>query len=50
MMLPFVTVLASASFAWRGRHRASVGAWLLTLAIYIAWSFYHMTDPLHLSL
>jgi uncharacterized membrane protein len=50
MMLPFVTVLLSAWLAWRGRTGASVGIWLLTLAIFIAWCFYHMTDPMHLSL
>lgn len=50
MMLPFVTVLLSAWFAWRGQASASVWAWLLTLAIYIAWCLYHMTDSLHLSL
>ena len=50
MMLPFVTVLLSAWFAWRGQTGASVGTWLLTLGVFIAWCFYHMTDPMHLSL
>lgn len=50
MMLPFVTALLSAWFAWRGHRCASIGAWWLTLAIFIAWCFYHMTDPMNLSL
>lgn len=50
MMLPFITVLVSAWFAWRGHHCASIGTWWLTLAVFIAWCFYHMTDPMNLSL
>ncbi|MFC6633762.1 DUF5993 family protein [Microbulbifer taiwanensis] len=50
MMLPFVTSLLSAWFAWRGRRDASIGWWFVTLAIYIAWCFYHMTSSLNISL
>ncbi|WP_346840219.1 DUF5993 family protein [Microbulbifer sp. SAOS-129_SWC] len=50
MMLPFVTVLLSAWYTWSGRRSAALGWWLVTMAIYIAWCFYHMTDPMHLSL
>ncbi|MFI2811203.1 MULTISPECIES: DUF5993 family protein [Microbulbifer] len=50
MMLPFVTVLLSAWFAWRGSRAGAVGWWLATLAIFVAWCFYHMTSHLDISL
>jgi Family of unknown function (DUF5993) len=50
MMLPFLTALVSVCLAWRGHRCASVGAWLITLAIFIAWCFCHMTDAMNLSL
>ncbi|WP_323846228.1 DUF5993 family protein [Microbulbifer magnicolonia] len=50
MMLPFVTILLSAWYTWRGHRRVGASWWWVTLAIYICWCFYHMTSPLNLSL
>lgn len=50
MMLPFLTALISAWYCWRGGRRAAMSWWAVTAAIYVAWCFYHMTDPLKISL
>lgn len=50
MMLPFLTALISAWFSWRGRRHVAMGWWAVTAVIYVAWCFYHMTDPLKISL
>lgn len=50
MMLPFLTGLAGTWFGIRGHRRISVGFWLLTFLIVIAWLKYHMSDSLPISL
>ncbi|MER1968919.1 DUF5993 family protein [Castellaniella sp. GW247-6E4] len=50
MMLPFLSALLSVWFAIRGRRGACIGLWLATLLIFTAWSRYHMTGVLPISL
>ena len=50
MMLPFLTGLLGTWFGIRGHRRISVGFWLLTFVIVIAWLNYHMSDSLSISL
>lgn len=50
MMLPFLTGLLGTWFGIRGHRRISVGFWLLTFLIVIAWLNYHMSDSLSISL
>lgn len=50
MMLPFVTGTLAVWFGLTGRRRPCVTFWLLTLVLFAAWSQYHMTSPLALSL
>jgi len=50
MMLPFLTALLATGFAMRGQRAACIGLWLITALILLAWSAYHMTDPLPISL
>jgi len=50
MALPFATAFVAAILALRGRPRAAFGWSLATVAIAIAWLFYHATSKLDLSL
>lgn len=50
MMLPFLTALLAIGFAIRGQRTACAGLWLITALVLLAWSAYHMTDPLPISL
>ncbi|WP_198040028.1 DUF5993 family protein [Microbulbifer agarilyticus] len=50
IVLPFLTALISAWFTWRGHRATAMGWWAITVAIYVAWCFYHMTTPLKISL
>ncbi len=50
MVLPFITLVISIGFSLRGQRVGAIGAWVVTFIIFLAWSKYHMTDPLHLSL
>jgi len=50
MMLPFLTALIATWFAMRGQRTSSIGLWMVTLLIYVAWMKYHMTDSLNISL
>jgi hypothetical protein len=50
MLLPFLTALIAIWFAIRGQRAAAIGLWVITLAIYVAWMKYHMTDALNISL
>jgi len=49
MMLPFLTAAVSAWLGLRGRRKACLWVWLLTLIVFAAWCKVHMTDPLGLS-
>ncbi len=49
MMLPFLTGTFSIWLGMRGRRRACLWLWILTLAIFVAWFRFHMTGPLTLS-
>ncbi len=50
MMLPFLTLAISIWLSMRGQRSGAISAWVVTFIIFLAWSKYHMTDPLHLSL
>lgn len=50
MMLPFLTALIATWFGMRGQRSASIGVWVVTFVIYLAWMKYHMTDKLNISL
>ncbi|NLY26149.1 MAG: hypothetical protein GX049_01140 [Alcaligenaceae bacterium] len=50
MMLPFLTALLGVLFALQGYRRTGFVLWLVTLAIFIAWSMAHMTSTLPISI
>lgn len=50
MMLPFLTAVLAIWFAIRGQRSACISLWLVTLVIFAAWSQYHMTGTLPVSL
>jgi hypothetical protein len=50
MVLPFVTALVAAVLALRGSPGAAFGWSLATVAISLAWLFYHATSKLDIML
>lgn len=50
MMLPFVTAAVGTWQALQGKRRSCLGWWLATFVIFVAWSHYHMTGTLPISL
>jgi hypothetical protein len=50
MMLPFFLAALSIWTGIRGNRGACLSLWLLTMIIFVAWSKYHMTDALNISL
>ncbi|TCT08664.1 DUF5993 family protein [Paralcaligenes ureilyticus] len=49
MMLPFLTGTISIWLGVHGQRRACLWFWAITMAVFLAWSRFHMTDPLTLS-
>jgi hypothetical protein len=50
MVLPFLTAFIAAVLALRGKPRSAFGWSLLTVAISVAWLFYHATSRLDITL
>jgi hypothetical protein len=50
MMLPFLTGMLGVWFGIRGLRAMCITFWLITLAIFIVWARFHITDPLGFSL
>ncbi len=50
MFLPFLTALVAAVLALRDKPRGAVGWSLATIAISLAWLFYHATSQLDIVL
>ena len=50
MVLPFLTGFVAAVLALRGRPRGAFGWSLATVAISLAWLFYHATSKLDITL
>lgn len=50
MMLPFLTGMLGVWFGIRGQRKMCIAMWLVTLAIFIVWANFHITEPLGFSL
>jgi hypothetical protein len=50
MALPFLTALVAAVLALRARPRSAFGWSLATVAVSLAWLFYHATSRLDIAL
>lgn len=50
MVLPFLTAFVAAILALRGKPRGAFGWSLATVAITLAWLFYHATSKLAIML
>ncbi|MFA0810427.1 DUF5993 family protein [Microbulbifer epialgicus] len=48
-MLPFLTILMSVWYIWKGRPKVAIGWWMVTMVVYIIWFAYHITSELNLS-
>jgi Family of unknown function (DUF5993) len=50
IILPFATALLACVYTLRGQRGAALGWWAATVAVNVAWLFYHATSKLNLGL
>ena len=50
IILPFLTALAACWWGLRGQRGAALAWWSVTVAVNVAWLFYHATSKLNLGL